>query len=371
MVEPIPFERVHEYVRERGRLADPPDVALVQRHYVPGFEPKFEQRGLGIARDAVSGEEGIKVFWVDVEVARRRLGAHAFPPGVEGTELPVDRDVLPEEDHADALTGFLPDHLALRPFPGRLDPRLRVAQRFSDVVGDDLRWATTVFAPDDRYTFSDTSFPWCTSGRVDTAGGSASGVMVGPRHLLTCSHAIQWIAEPDPHVAGWVQFRPSYFDASAPFGEAWGAHIYWQQQVTPPTIDGTEDEFDYVVVVLDRRMGDLTGWMGSRTYDDGWDGGNYWSHIGYPGDLASFSRPSFQGNFSLNGDDTQPAEHQAMYHTGDVWPGQSGGPMFGWWEAEPWPRVVAVQSWQNSSTNGASGGSNLVDLIIRARSDFP
>jgi V8-like Glu-specific endopeptidase len=195
--------------------------------------------------------------------------------------------------------------------------------------------------------------------------------MVGPRHLLTCSHAIQWIANPNPYVAGWVKFMPSYFDGSQPFGSAWGEHIYWQQQVSGPTIDGTEARNDYVVVVLDRRMGDLTGWMGSRTYDDGWDGGTYWSHIGYPGDLATGSRPSFEGSFSLNGDDTEPATNQAMYHTADVWPGQSGGPFFGWWSGEPWPRVVADQSWQNSSTNGASGGSNMVDLIIRARNEFP
>ncbi len=38
---------------------------------------------------------------------------------------------------------------------------------------------------------------------------------------------------------------------------------------------------------------------------------------------------------------------------------------------EPWPRAVADQSWQNSSTNGASGGSNMVHRIIRARNDFP
>ena len=52
-----------------------------------------------------------------------------------------------------------------------------------------------------------------------------------------------------------------------------------------------------MVVVLDRRIGDITGWMGSRTYDDSWDGGNYWSHIGYPGDISGGSRPTFQGNF--------------------------------------------------------------------------
>jgi hypothetical protein len=32
---------------------------------------------------------------------------------------------------------------------------------------------------------------------------------------------------------------------------------------------------------------------------------------------------------------------------------------------------VADQSWQNASTNGASGGSRMVDLIIRARNEWP
>jgi hypothetical protein len=40
----------------------------------------------------------------------------------------------------------------------------------------------------DRYLFIDTAFPWCTTGRVDTPGGQASGAMVGPRHVLTCGH---------------------------------------------------------------------------------------------------------------------------------------------------------------------------------------
>jgi len=63
--------------------------------------------------------------------------------------------------------------------------------------------------------------------------------------------------------------------------------------------------------------------------------------------------------------------HEAMSHSADVWPGQSGGPMFGWWTGEPWPSAVAVQSTQNSDENKASGGQDLVDLILQARSDFP
>jgi V8-like Glu-specific endopeptidase len=265
--------------------------------------------------------------------------------------------------------------LALRALPRRLDKPL-VSRKKIDALAaardPETRWATTVFSPDDRYLFNDTAFPWCTTGRVETsAGGWASGVMVGPRHLLTCSHAIQWFATPDPYVAGWIKFIPSYFDGDGPFDEAWGIHIYWEQQVAGPAIDDGEARNDYVVVTLDRRMGDSTGWMGSRTYDDSWDGGVYWSHIGYPGDLSGGSRPSFQGGISLNGDDAQPASNQAIYHRGDVWPGQSGGPFFGWWSGEPWPRVVAGQSWQNATTNGASGGSRMVDLIIRARNEWP
>jgi len=143
-------------------------------------------------------------------------------------------------------------------------------------------------------------------------------------------------------------------------------------KVVGPGIDHEEGRHDYVVVVLDRPMGNITGWMGSRTYSNGWDGGTYWSHVGYPADLASANRPSFQGSISLNGAAAgDPSEHKNILHKGDVWPGQSGGPVFGWWDGEPWPRVVSVQSWHNPSSNGASGGGHMIDLIIRARNDFP
>jgi V8-like Glu-specific endopeptidase len=371
---PIKYAALTRQVQAREPLSPMPDVALTETRYFAGREPHLETRGIEVVQPLYTSDERTPVFKVDVEVARATIGTHVFGPGMTGTKLPARRKLLDEESNRESLVGYLPDHLALRVRPEKLDKRLAIDKKIDALADDDpeTRWATTVFAPDNRYTFSDTAFPWDTAGRTETsAGGWASGVMVGPRHLLTCSHAVQWIANPNPYVAGWVKFMPSYFDGSQPFGSAWGQHIYWQQQVNGPTIDGTEARNDYVVVVLDRRMGDLTGWMGSRTYDDGWDGGDYWSHIGYPGDLATGTRPSFQGSFSLNGDDTEPATNQAMYHTADVWPGQSGGPFFGWWSGEPWPRVVADQSWQNSSTNGASGGSNMVDLIIRARNDFP
>ena len=44
--------------------------------------------------------------------------------------------------------------------------------------------------------------------------------------------------------------------------------------------------------------------------------------------------------------------------------------MFGWWDGEPWPRAVAVQSFQTNSQNGASGGADLSNLVARALNEF-
>lgn len=371
--EPIRYERLERAVQAREALTSPPDEGVTETLFLTGREPIPEVRHVEVVEPVVALSDD-KTFRVDLTIPRKAIGVHSFGPGVDSTKLSSRRRLFTEEEHSDAVVGFLPDHLDLRVKPEKLDRRLRrrLKGRIPSLDDPDAKWATTVFGTDDRYDFSDTGFPWCTAGRVETSnGGWASGAMVGPRHLLTCSHAIGWIVNPDPHVAGWIKFMPSYFDGSTPFGTAWGIHIYWQEQVFGPTIEGTEERHDYVVVVLDRRMGDLTGWMGSRTYSDSWDGGNYWSHIGYPQDIAGGSRPCFVGDFSLDGHDSQPETAQAIMHQADVIPGQSGGPMFGWWEGEPWPRVVADQSWQNASTNGASGGSHMVDLIIRARNDFP
>jgi V8-like Glu-specific endopeptidase len=309
-----------------------------------------------------------------VRVANAALGVHTVPPRVEIVEFEPDHDIVQAQRVGAELDGNLPDHLPLRTSPLRLPSHLQVPRRMATDLSRARRddesphTATTIFSPDDRYLFNDTAYPWCTVGRVDTPGGTASGTMVGPRHLLTCSHAIQWNSD---NTAGWVKFTPSYFDGSTPFGVAWGTRVYWQgQKVYGPSISRSEGQHDYVCVVLDRRIGDLTGWMGSRSWSDDWDGLAVWRHIGYPGDLASAERPSYQRDISLDGSFWDREVHTRIFHRGDVWPGQSGGPFFAWWPGESFPRVVADQSGQNSDENSASGGAHMVDCIIRARNDF-
>lgn len=376
---PLYLEEAVEKIGSREPLAKAKDLEVDLNLFVGAFgEPDIELEYSPLKGAWVGSPEGAqRARGYDLKVSLKNvaIGTHVLPPPIPTRQFEHHRDIREAQAAYPDFDGMLPDHLPLRVLPRRLSRELMVprrAQGVEEAVPDPrerAHMATTIFAPDQRYTFNDTAFPWCTVGKVETPGGSASGAMVGPRHLLTCSHAIQWNAD---GTAGWVKFTPSYFDGSAPFGVAWGTMVYWEGvKVYGPTINRTEGQHDYVCVVLNRRMGDLTGWMGSRSWSDDWDGEPYWAHIGYPGDLAGGQRPSFQGGIALDGSFWDREVHTRIFHRGDVWPGQSGGPFFAWWAGESWPRVVADQSGQDSDENSASGGAHMVDCIIRARSDFP
>lgn len=324
------------------------------------------------ARCDIDRKSGI----VQVSVNTRTIGQHAFPPDIRTTAL-TRSDVQPTRLITD---GMLHDHLGVSPAPAKLSKELMVRQRFGIDLGKrpkrDLSEPTNIFAGDQRYVFSDTSFPWCTCGKVETEAGWGSGVMIGPRHMMTASHVIVW--KPN-NSAGWVKFTPLKFDSSEPFGNTFAVNIYsWNKADGSDGLNLTEGAFDYVVCVLNNRIGDLTGWMGSRGYNTSWDGGDYWAHIGYPQDISGGTRPAFIGyqdfinetSASLGGRSSFRIRHEI-----DVIPGQSGGPYFGWWDGEPWPRVVGIQSGQNlggpGGDNTCGGGNPLSELINFARGAMP
>jgi len=378
---PLFPDELAEELRPRDPISELTDVAIELEVTVGAFgEPKIELESVVAQGAFLSGRDRSELeratpWQVRLAIRNAALGVHVYPPRAEIREFTPEHDIRHDQLDFPEFDGHLPDHLPLRVTPRRLPGELRVprrvfsAQKPDRAPEDRLHYATTIFGPDDRYTFNDTAYPWCTIGRVDTPGGSASGTMVGPRHLLTCSHAIQWNAD---NTAGWVKFTPAYFDGSAPFGIAWGTMIYWEGlKVYGPTINRDEGQHDYVCVVLDRNIGNLTGWMGSRSWSDDWDDLAVWRHIGYPADLASAQRPSYQSGIALDGSFWDREVHSRIFHQGDVWPGQSGGPFFAWWSGESFPRMVADQSGQNSDENTASGGAHMVNCIIRARNDFP
>lgn len=302
------------------------------------------------------------------------FGTRVFPPAVKAINLARAKRVEFEEP-----AGLRPKHLDFRPLPKELPRVLRQPNRVRPLdlrVGEDMGLPTSVFSPDDRFNFADTAFPWSTCGRVDTAAGFGSGVMVGPRHLLTASHVVNWGTNSS---AGWLKFTPLLFDGSEPFGHAFASTIYsWNRADGSDGINADECAFDYVVCALDARTGDATGWMGSRGYSTDWDGGDFWGHVGYPNDLAAGSRPAFVGYQAMDSTFTRTIGGRDSFgirHRIDVIPGQSGGPYFGWWDGEPWPRVVSTQSahqWGGTAgPNTCGGGNPLPELINFARTDAP
>lgn len=308
-------------------------------------------------------------------IVRGMLGNHASPPPTPiKAYVPLPRAQLKSlQQKFRALPGSVPEHLAIlpvpRPVPAALSSTARIQVKLPLNRSKDVHEPTTVFLPDGRKVFHDTSFPWSTIGRIDTPGGVCSGVMIGPRHVLTCSHGIDWKSSG----AGWVKFTPAYFDGGIPpFGSTYGTKIYYYRKVKGADgIDRDEGQYDYAVVVLASRLGALSGFMGARSWSDDWDDKPYWWHAGYPSDLVATERPCFQKGIGLDGSFWDREIHTRIFHKGDVFPGQSGGPFFAWWAGEAYPSVVAVQSSQNTSENAASGGADMVELVDRARREFP
>jgi V8-like Glu-specific endopeptidase len=356
--KPIVVKELERYFKARGPLKES-SIGVERRfHIAADREPQIKTRLERVDRgDAQSHWE------VVVEIDGVRAGGRALPPALKGQASKIEKRQISEEQLTQQLTSYVPDNLGFNATPLE---RLKSVQRIRPAESD-RRVATTVFGTDNRRAFRDTTYPWSTVGLVQTNRGSGSGVMIGPRHLLTVSHVIDWTA-PAGYAADWVRFTPSFFDGGAPFGEAYGAHIYWYvKEDGDGFISGNEGDFDYVVVVLDRRLGETTGWMGARGYDDDWDSLDAWSHMGYPADLNSGQRPTWQGGFRIDGTD---AAAQSILHQADVFPGQSGGPLFGFWSGDVGPRAIAVQSWQTTANNGASGSMDMRDLVARARTDF-
>jgi V8-like Glu-specific endopeptidase len=268
------------------------------------------------------------------------------------------------------LEGFVPDHLPFSPHRPLMDKRFKRG-KFHDPhqkLKKGQYQATTIFPPDQRGVFSDTSYPWCTTGKVDLGGGFGSGVLVGPRHLLCASHMMTWNANGS---VNQVTFTPSYFDGNAPFGNSGITNWFAYRKVVGPNLSAADIEQDYVVLVLSNRLGDVCGYMGTRGYSDSWNGSGFWTHVGYPGDLTGGQRPTFQNGIAINSTAGNDPTDEELFHQADVWPGQSGGPFFAFWSGESFPRVVAVQSAQNSQTNLAGAGNELADLVNQARAAFP
>jgi V8-like Glu-specific endopeptidase len=180
--------------------------------------------------------------------------------------------------------GSIPDHLAFSAKP------TFVQDDASVVIAEGNDIATTVFGADTRQVFHDHHYPLSTVGKVTNSGGKyCTGTMVGRRLMLTAAHCVHWTGD---NQFGWLKFTPSYYDGETPFGVAWATKIYyWEKLDGNAGLSDQETAFDYVIAVLDRNMGDLTGYTGYKTYSPSWNNLKVWQNIGYPKGLTFGERP--------------------------------------------------------------------------------
>jgi hypothetical protein len=212
--------------------------------------------------------------------------------------------------------------------------------------------------------------------------------MVGPRHLLTSSRIVGWHADGP---TDWLVFTPSYYAGTAPFGSAYSVEIFSWRQLEYLTYDSRLDLIanDYVVVVLDTRIGEATGWLGSAVYNTAWNNQRLWDFVGYSNDFSSGQEPVFQNGIPITSVSTPPGStppNNALLMNYVAWMGEfpeyeNGGPFFGWWSGAVGPTVIGVQTVYERTYPPAPhvtydheygcGGLPMVSLIQQALAAFP
>jgi V8-like Glu-specific endopeptidase len=297
-------------------------------------------------------------------------GATLGLPGRKAVRLPAQEIVR----GADARSLVEPFHPAWMPYAPHAKlsaaPNTVVRARDGRIVRPD-----SVFGSDGRQVYYPSGYPWTCVGRIfawndfskPNPAWSGSGVLIGGRVVLTAGHVVPWGS------GNWaMKFVPAYYDGAS----ALGAGVYsWVSDA-----NGYNDPvsaWDMAVLRLYTPLGDSYGYFGTKAYSSSWEGGNYWTLAGYPGAVAGANRPSRQMWWPVVDDDGDGGADKLEYYA-DTSPGDSGGPVFGFWSGAPYAigthggdEVESFLWWTTEDDNAAAGGGALNSLVRWARTNWP
>ena len=229
-------------------------------------------------------------------------------------------------------------------------------------------------------TFADRGYPWGAIGRVDTPRGHGTGCLVGPRHLLTASHLVKW--HPDNRAAS-IRFRPGFNNDLSGEREdvcATSVTVYKKIEVGSPLgIANGDVSADMALCLLERRVGDELGWLGTRVYDDESDDESHWANVGYPSDPQKHEgmRPIYDSDVTVQPHHSRQLGLGTIIRCkGEMVPGHSGGSVFAFWPDGPYSIGVysssgTIGELSDEPGNFLAGGKLLVQLVRKMREDFP
>lgn len=219
------------------------------------------------------------------------------------------------------------------------------------------------FPPPGQPTYNDpNSYPWrCVCKIIDPFGAEGSAALCGPRHILTASHCVAWSTSSAERIR--VHLAGDFFLA-----EAFTAVALAYTQIEGDSASSNLLDEDYAVLVINERLGDRFGWLGTMEYDSGWDGEAFFNTMGYP---VNSTFPTFQQGQWLDEDAWDFGSGRAMTTSADVVSGHSGSPMFVTMTDGTFAAAVMTSDDPGENENWCAGGSDLVSLVNFARSEHP
>jgi V8-like Glu-specific endopeptidase len=306
-----------------------------------------------------------EVWQIDVPVSPETMGAR--------------RGITMERERPEAIWGKIDQNIRFSSFrPDWTDalfvPRYTAAPHPPVMKRFDGRRVTPlwVFGNDDRQQFRDASWPWGLVGRIfNNRGQSGTGALVGDRIVITAGHMVPWGDSP-----WWMQFVPAYYDGQSLHGAGVQSYV---SDARGYDVTGHPTGYDWAVLRLYEPLGTSLGYFGYNGYSDSWNNQPWWDLIGYPNAIANAMRPSFQGSITIGDTDSDSNGGEELESdTADVTPGDSGGPLFGWWGNDP--RIVGVVSgeeemtflwWTWDKDNIMASGSGFTSLCAWGRTNWP
>ena len=138
---------------------------------------------------------------------------------------------------------------------------------------------------------------------VAELGVVGSAGLVGRNVILTASHVVPWNSG-----SNWkALFVPAYYDGASLYGASAAS---WVTSARGYKNHGQGD--DMAVMRLAQPLGDWLGYFGYKTYNDNWEGGNYWTLPAIPATSPALSgRPRTTGSRSPTMTMTAPASNSS------------------------------------------------------------
>lgn len=229
-----------------------------------------------------------------------------------------------------------------------------------------------VLGPDNRVLCTQTNvYPYRAIGRLYITYPDANGkqvaqictaFLVGPRHVSTASHCIPWF------VAGSsIRFQPAY-STGEPYGFAYATKIYGL-----PFDGDTADcdlRDDAAVIIIDKRLGETLGSLGTGTYSTALDSRKNWITYGYPLDLANAEKPYMQQPIGMVAPPSCGTDGP-IFTNADLIAGASGGPL--WLPADASGKTIhyGVTSAGSIDRSAHASGRTYLQFVAQARKENP